>query len=70
MNMREKGVIKRYYDGRGFGFIMRTGEPDVFFHVSQIASGDDENLIQPGALVEFEIQSTSKGLRAVDVLLI
>jgi cold shock protein len=68
--MREKGVIKRYYDGRGFGFIHRTGTPDVFFHVSQVASGDNRNRIQPGAIVEFEVRSTCKGLRAVDVILI
>jgi cold shock CspA family protein len=70
--MRERGIITRYFDGRRFGFIRSASLPDhLFFHASQVGSDEPErNQVKPGALVEFQIRTTPKGLRAVDVLLI
>jgi CspA family cold shock protein len=66
--MREKGIIKRYLEARGFGFISRTGAPDAFFHCREVYSEDPERTIQAGASVEFEVQLTEKGLQAVNVV--
>ena len=69
--MRERGIITRYFDGRRFGFIHSASLPDdLFFHGSQVCSDEPErNQAKPGSLVEFEVRSTSRGLRAVAVLL-
>jgi len=38
--MRQEGVITRWDDGRGFGFITpTTGGPDIFIHASAITRG-------------------------------
>lgn len=65
--MIEKGVIKRFFPDRHFGFIGRLGAPDVFFHGSQVTVAEEGQTIQVGALVSFNVQSTERGLRAVDV---
>ena len=51
---------------RHFGFIVTPqGRPHIFFHFSDV-SGDPE-LIEVGTLMQFELISTPKGLRAVRV---
>ena len=38
--MRQEGVITRWEEGRGFGFITPiTGEPRVFVHISELPRG-------------------------------
>ena len=68
--MREKGLVKTYFKDRGFGFIARIGAPDVFFHINQVYWQDEPVLINHGALAEFVVQDTSKGWRALAVVLV
>jgi cold shock protein len=68
--MRETSTIRKYFDSRGFGFILREGTPDLFFHVKDVRGINAGQTIQEGALVEFEVTQTDRGLRAVDVVLL
>ena len=36
---REVGILARWNDDRGFGFIVVEGKPDVFAHISSFATG-------------------------------
>lgn len=63
-----KGTIKRWLDGRGYGFIEpEEGDKDIFVHYSEIK---DTSVIEEGQKVEFEVQTTEKGPRAVNVKII
>jgi cold shock CspA family protein len=58
--MRKKGVIKKYFENRGFGFVCGDGEKsDTFFHVTD-CDVDDEDLIG-GRRVEFEVGAGRDG---------
>ena len=65
--MRDKGTIKMYNADRGFGFILRQGTRDLFFHVRDVVNGADGAALLPGVTVEFDVAPSLKGLRAVDV---
>jgi CspA family cold shock protein len=55
-----KGVIKKYFENRGFGFVARDdGGADLFFHCSD-ADIDDDDLIG-GRRVEFEVGAGRDG---------
>jgi cold shock protein len=56
------GVIKRYFDERGFGFIKPNapGGEDVFFHVK---SFDEQVEPHVGDRVEFELGADPKSGR-------
>jgi len=69
MQIRELGVVARFYPPRRFGFIERLGCPDLFFHASQVAAGDSEE-IKPGMRVEFQVAVTRKGEHAVKVVVL
>jgi CspA family cold shock protein len=60
-----KGNVKRWLDGRGYGFIQPEGsEDDVFVHHSGLISVYE---LSEGQEVEFEVEDTPRGPRAVDV---
>ncbi len=60
------GTIKRLTD-KGFGFIAQEGEEkDLFFHSSSLIDLTFEELNE-GDAVEFEVEQSDKGPRAVDV---
>jgi CspA family cold shock protein len=54
------GTIKWMVLERGFGFIQRPGQPDLFFHASTIANCDFADLRQ-GQQVEFEVGQDRQG---------
>lgn len=58
------GTIVRFMDGKGFGFI-KTEESadDIFFHHSEFKDGEPRE----GQSVEFEIEQSDRGPRAVNV---
>jgi CspA family cold shock protein len=62
---RLEGEVKRWLDGRGYGFIgVEDQDEDVFVHYSELKG--TFSLIA-GQKVEFEIEKTYKGPRAVNV---
>ena len=65
-SFRERGAVKWFNDAKGFGFITREGEPDVFVHHSAI-QGNGFKTLAEGQRVEFEVVQGQKGLQARDV---
>jgi cold shock protein len=61
------GKVKWFNDQKGFGFIQADeGGPDVFVHHTAIKADGFRSLAE-GQAVEFEVQSSDKGPKAVDV---
>lgn len=61
------GTVKWFDESKGFGFIApEDGGKDVFVHFSAIV-GDGFRTLTDGQRVEFETQSTPKGLAAANV---
>ncbi|MBK8051232.1 MAG: cold shock domain-containing protein [Anaerolineales bacterium] len=58
---RERGQVKWYDPRKQYGFIVRTGHPDIYVHRSGLVDG---HLLRPGDLVEFEVITTERGLAA------
>ncbi|MGA0398246.1 MAG: cold-shock protein [Ilumatobacteraceae bacterium] len=61
-----KGTVKFFNDQKGFGFISRDGEEDLFVHFSNIVGSGRRTLVD-GQEVEFELGEGRKGPEAVDV---
>jgi len=58
---RSSGVVTRFCDERGFGFI-RSGASRIFFHISNLHDDMDTAIIPAGTRVTFE-ESTDKAGR-------
>ena len=65
-SFRERGAVKWFNEAKGFGFITREGEPDVFVHHSAIQENGFKTLAE-GQRVEFEVVQGQKGLQAKEV---
>lgn len=64
---REKGIVKWFSDSKGFGFISRDGQRDVFVHHTAIDMEGHRTLAE-GDEVEFSVEQGTKGLQAVEVV--
>lgn len=62
----EKGTVKWFNGAKGYGFISRPGQEDVFVHFKAIA-GDGYKSLNEGDAVEFEVEKGPKGLQAANV---
>ncbi len=65
--MRSTGKVKWFDDSKGFGFITREGEADVFVHYSAIDGQGFKTLVE-GQTVEFELREGPKGPQATNVI--
>ena len=65
--MKQRGTVKWFNDAKGYGFIGRQGAADVFVHYSGIAGSGKHKTLAEGASVEFEIEQTDRGPKAVEV---
>lgn len=61
-----KGTIKWFNEKKGFGFISKEDGSDVFVHYTGII-GNGFRTLREGQRVEFDIESSDKGPRAVAV---
>ena len=62
-----KGKIKKLIRDRGFGFISDTDGREVFFHQSGLAAGLTFDTLQEDQEIEFEVENSPKGPRAVSI---
>ena len=61
-----KGKVIRFNKKKGFGFIKSSDDKDVFFHYSSLVMEGFKD-IAVDSEVEFDVEETSKGLRASNV---
>ena len=64
-----QGTVKWFSGAKGYGFIEREGEDDVFVHYSAILGSGFKSL-EEGQSVEFSTEEGEKGLQAKDVVVI
>ncbi|MCP4136850.1 MAG: cold-shock protein [bacterium] len=62
----EQGTVKWFNESKGYGFIQKESGGDIFVHHSGIIS-DGFKTLNEGARVEFEVEKTQKGPRAISV---
>ena len=62
----EEGIVKWFNDRKGFGFIEREGNDDVFVHHSAI-SGSGFKTLAEGDQVTFDVEQGAKGPSAQNV---
>ncbi|MCH8013600.1 MAG: cold-shock protein [Candidatus Dadabacteria bacterium] len=68
MAEREIGTVKWFNSTKGFGFIERENEKDVFVHYSEIDDTGYRSL-EEGQRVEFTVVDGDKGPQAQKVVL-
>ena len=66
MTERVTGTVKWFNNDKGYGFVSREGEKDVFVHHTAI-EGEGFRTLTEGQLVEFEVEQGPKGLQAAHV---
>jgi CspA family cold shock protein len=62
----ETGTVKWFNSSKGYGFITREEEEDVFVHYNAIA-GEGYKSLDEGDQVQFEVEQGAKGLQAINV---
>jgi len=67
MSEQFNGTVKWFNDEKGFGFIEREGERDVFVHYRAIV-GEGRKSLQEGQQVSFEVVDAEKGPQAENVV--
>jgi cold shock protein len=65
-DLMEEGTVKWFNNAKGYGFISRNSNEDVFVHYKSI-NGDGYRTLIEGDKVEFEVEQVPKGLQAVKV---
>ncbi len=65
----EEGTVNWFSDHKGFGFIERDGDTDVFVHHSAI-TGSGFKTLGEGDSVSFEVEQGAKGPAAVNVTVV
>lgn len=61
------GTVKKVVSDRGFGFISAEDGKEYFFHRSSLEASLDFDRLVGGERVEFEVEPSPKGPRAVKV---
>lgn len=62
-----QGRVKWFNADKGFGFIEREGEPDVFAHFSAI-QGEGFKTLEEGQEVTFDIEEGERGPQAANIV--
>lgn len=66
MSERVTGTVKWFNNAKGFGFITRGDDEDIFVHFRSI-KGDGYRSLNEGQEVTFTVTEGPKGLQAEDV---
>lgn len=66
MDTRHTGTVKWFSIEKGYGFIQRERGKDLFVHESDIR-GRSVKLLHQGQVVEFAVEQTNKGAKAINV---
>jgi CspA family cold shock protein len=62
------GLIKRFNNERGFGFMVQdNGEKEIFCHISEIEGNYKGMIIADNTRFSYEVAQSDKGLKAVNV---
>jgi len=64
---RQKGVVKWFSDPKGYGFILREQEADIFVHHTAIQM-DGFRTLKEGQMVMYDLLQSPKGLQAANVV--
>jgi CspA family cold shock protein len=64
MTDRQNGTVKFFNSEKGYGFIQRDGEKDIFVHVKQVKKAAD---LREGDKVTFSVDQGPRGAFATDV---
>lgn len=54
---RERGLVKWYHRRKGYGFVSRLDQPDLYVHRSMVAGGS----LAPDDLIEFTVGANEQG---------
>jgi len=65
--MALEGTVKWFSDKKGYGFITRDGEDDIFVHYSSI-QGEGFRTLREGEKVVFEVVNGERGMKATNVV--
>ncbi|MGM0817999.1 MAG: cold-shock protein [Actinomycetota bacterium] len=65
-----EGTVKWFSTDKGYGFIARQGEEDVFVHYSAIVSDEAFKTLPEGAAVRFTVVDTDSGPEAAEVTVV
>ena len=66
---REVGTVKWFNSTKGFGFIERENDKDVFVHYSEIQT-EGFRTLEDGQKVEFTVTDGQKGPQAQNVIVV
>jgi cold shock protein len=67
--VRTTGTVKFYNEAKGYGFLTRDdGSGDVFVNRTDLPS--EIALLYEGQAVSFDIETTRRGLRAVNIAVV
>ena len=66
---RETGTVKWFDNAKGYGFVVREDQEDVFVHYSGIR-GEGYRTLEEGQQVEFSLVQGDKGPQAQDIVVI
>jgi cold shock protein len=60
------GTVKWFHSGKGYGFITTDDSAQFFVHYTGIA-GDGYKSLNEGDQVNFDVEKSAKGLKAINV---
>lgn len=56
MTERLRGIVKFFDPAKGYGFLHRKGQSDVFLHANALRRSGIEGDVKKGDVLEFELQ--------------
>lgn len=62
-----RGVVDWFQDKKGFGFIIGEDTKSYFVHFKDILSTEKYKTLLDGDNVDFEVEQTPKGFKAIGV---